>query len=158
MKKFTLPFQELLIKEIHKAHEEYINNAEMPHWILKNNDCQCLFFRKYLLPCRHFFYLDIYGDEDVLTEDYWSDCIAAFGDCGLDVYKSKERFFVPRFEEEQNIDCDRLNFSSRMENMNDIFLRIKESKNDTLIKYMDNHLETMIDYLNSQMSGTLAIS
>ena len=56
-----------------------------------------------------------------------------------------------------NIDCDRLNFFSKMENMNDIFWRIKESKDDTLMQYMNKHLETVIDYLNGQMSGNLAI-
>ena len=83
LKKFTLPFQELLIKEIHKAHEKFVDNAEMPYWILDNYDCQCQFFRKYLLPCRHFFYLDIYGDENVLTDEYWENCIADFGECGF---------------------------------------------------------------------------
>jgi len=68
-----------------------------------------------------------------------------------------EKVSVPYTEEEQNIDCDRLNFSSKMENMKDIFWKIKESKNDTLMQLMNQHLESVIDYLNSQMSGNIAI-
>jgi hypothetical protein len=100
LKKFTLPFQELLIKEMEKAHEIYLDNSEKPDWILENSECQCEFFRKYLLPCRHFFYLDIYRHENVLTDEYWSKCIADFGGCTLDIYKSRE-FAVTQTGEEQ---------------------------------------------------------
>jgi hypothetical protein len=152
-----LPFQELLIKEIHKAHEKNYNNAVMPYYILKNGECQCLFSRKYLLPCSHYFYLDIYGGEDVLTDEYWNYCISSFAECGLDVYKSMEKVSVPETEEEQNIDRDRLNIYGKMESMKEIFWRVKDNKNDTLMQYMDNHLGTIIEYLNRQISGNLAI-
>jgi hypothetical protein len=68
------------------------------------------------------------------------------------------RIFVTQTEEEPIIDSNRMNFSSKMEILNEIFWKVNERKDTNLMLDMDNQLETIIDYLNSQISGNLAIS
>jgi hypothetical protein len=44
-------------------------------------DCECEFSRKYLLPCKHIFQIDIFGDEDILTDEVWDTYVQIFQDC-----------------------------------------------------------------------------
>ena len=67
------------------------------------------------------------------------------------------RIFVTQTEEEPIIDSNRMNFSSKMEILNEIFWKVNERKDTNLMLDMDNQLETIIHYLNSQISGNLAI-
>ncbi|KAJ8098933.1 hypothetical protein POJ06DRAFT_292611 [Lipomyces tetrasporus] len=48
-----------------------------------NVQCDCLFFRKYYLPCRHIFLAD--RTYEILTEDHWNDFVVMFANRGFDV-------------------------------------------------------------------------
>ncbi|KAK9327796.1 hypothetical protein V1520DRAFT_28028 [Lipomyces starkeyi] len=49
--------------------------------------CDCLFFRKYYLPCRHIILAD--RTDEILTEDHWNNFVVMLENRGFDVYEGR---------------------------------------------------------------------
>ncbi|KAK9349806.1 hypothetical protein V1523DRAFT_356425 [Lipomyces doorenjongii] len=66
---------------------------EEPDYIDPNNvTCDCLFFRKYFLPCRHIFLSDM--SYDILTREQWQDFAFMFEDSGYEIYEGRGREYL----------------------------------------------------------------
>src|ERR1043165_6548238 len=67
--------------------------------------CSFLFFNRYLLPCRHIFYENMYGSTKLLTPAVWRKFQQMFDEVGFDVYIHREviDLKVPRMTEVEKI-------------------------------------------------------
>jgi len=54
-------------------------------------DCCCLFYHRYLLPCKRIFHEHMYGNK-LLTIDVWQTFRDMFEESGFEVYESRESF------------------------------------------------------------------
>ena len=117
--------------------------------------CYCLFFHRYLLPCRHVFHENMYGAIKLLTSDVWEKFQQMFDETGFDVYIYRElvELEVPRMTEaEKALENRRLAVSELIERTRDIYWRVEE-KGDTdqtnsFIRKLKDSLEP---FLNNQM-------
>jgi hypothetical protein len=99
---------------------------------LEELSCPCSFNRKYLLPCKHFFYLDIFGDENVLTNEVWEKYLHTFEEAGYEVYDALEKITVdnPCYNTSSLIDTSqKLTVFSTLEQIKDIYFTFEDIKN-----------------------------
>jgi hypothetical protein len=70
--KFPFPVQQMLINEICAVEGRLEKGKAAPG--LTSLSCNCLFFHKYLLPCRHIFHENMYGTTKLLiiSADPWN--------------------------------------------------------------------------------------
>ncbi|CAG8801287.1 18135_t:CDS:1, partial [Racocetra persica] len=85
--KFPYPIQKMVVDEIFVVAKKLEKSKGPPGLI--SLDCQCLFFCRYLLPCRHIFHDHIYGTNK-LTIDSWRKFQRIFEDNGFEIYESRE--------------------------------------------------------------------
>ena len=114
MEKLPAPVQLLILKEREQAETRIAEGKDF--WELeKGAECDCLFWRRYSLPCRHLFQLDIlfgswFRKEDwqkvrlLLFTFYTNDLQYAllFEDCGFEVYEGIEAFRTEAPEPEED--------------------------------------------------------
>lgn len=82
---FPNPIQRLLLEEILGYQKRIEEGKPRPdHAIL---ECNCQFFRRYFLPCRHLFHRDLAGD--FIKDEHWASFRSMFEELGLDVYVSR---------------------------------------------------------------------
>jgi len=122
---------------------------------LMNPNCYCLFFHRYLLPCRHIFHENMYGTTKLLTSDIWEKFQQMFDETGFDVYMHRElvELEVPRMTEaEKALENRRLAVSELMERVRDIYWRVEENgdteQTGSFIRELKDRLEPV---LNNQM-------
>ena len=82
---FPHPIQLLLVDEIRAFQRRVEEGKPMPDH--EAPECNCQFFRKYMLPCRHLFHRNLAGD--FLTDEHWDIFQSMFEEMGLDVYVSR---------------------------------------------------------------------
>jgi len=129
-------------------------------WIEKGKDapgltflhCNCLFFNRYLLPCRHIFHENMYGTTKLLTPDAWEKFQQMFDEAGFDIYIHRELvdLEVPRMTEaEKATENRRLAISKLMKRMCDIYWRIEEKGNieqtGAFIRELKNCIEPVLN-------------
>ncbi|KAI9100441.1 hypothetical protein DFS34DRAFT_614592 [Phlyctochytrium arcticum] len=85
--RFPLPIQHLLIAQYRSVENRVAKGKLAPDY--DTLECNCLFARQYLLPCKH---------EKVLTEEVWDQFAQLFDECGFEVYETKARVPVERAE------------------------------------------------------------
>jgi len=122
---------------------------------LTSLNCNCLFFHRYLLPCRHIFHENMYGTTKLLTSDIWEKFQQMFDETGFDVYMHRElvELEVPRMTEaEKALENRRLAVSELMERVRDIYWRVEENgdteQTGSFIRELKDRLEPV---LNNQM-------
>ncbi len=109
MEKLPTPVQKLILREREEA-ELRIAEGEDPRELGEGSECDCLFWRRYSLPCRHLFQLDMLFGGRFQEEDwqevrspilghlfftfYTNDLQYAlrFEDCGFEVYEGLEAY------------------------------------------------------------------
>ncbi|KAI9101233.1 hypothetical protein DFS34DRAFT_613721 [Phlyctochytrium arcticum] len=94
--RFPLPIQRLLIDQYRAV--EYLLAKGKPAPDYDTLDCNCLFARQYLLPCKHTFHADMFAEETILTDEVWDQFALLFDECGFEVYETKVRVAVEREE------------------------------------------------------------
>jgi hypothetical protein len=96
---------------------------------LTSLNCNCLFFLRYLLPCRHIFHETMYRAIKLLTPDVWEKFQIMFDEAGFDIYMHRElvNFEVPEVTEaEEEKENRRLTISELTERMRDMYWRVEE--------------------------------
>ncbi|RHZ77092.1 hypothetical protein Glove_186g159 [Diversispora epigaea] len=73
--KFPFPIQKLIVSEILSVENRIEKSKDLSR--LMSLECQCLFFRKYMLPCKHIFHEQIHSSRKLLTIDTWKQSQAA---------------------------------------------------------------------------------
>ncbi|CAB4421298.1 unnamed protein product [Rhizophagus irregularis] len=86
--KFPFPVQQMLINEFCAVEGRMEKGKSAPG--LTSLYCYCLFFHRYLLPCRHIFHEHAYGVTKLLTSDVWEKFQRMFDEAGFDIYISRE--------------------------------------------------------------------
>ncbi|PKK62111.1 hypothetical protein RhiirC2_717942 [Rhizophagus irregularis] len=86
--KFPFPVQQMLVNEFHAVQGRIEKGKPTPGLISLN--CNCLFFRQFLLPCRHIFHKHVYGDIKLLTVDIWEKFQKMFEEAGFKIYMHRE--------------------------------------------------------------------
>lgn len=124
---------------------------------LTSLNCHCLFFHRYLLPCRHIFHENMYGTMKLLIPDVWKKFQQMFDESGFEIYIHRELvdLEVPVFkitEAERAMENRRLAVSELTERIRDMYWRVEErgdtEKTGAFISELKNSLEPV---LNVQM-------
>ena len=80
-----VPIQKLLSTELDAVEGRITKGKEVPSGFDENLQCNCKFYRQYLLPCHHIFHLDT--AVKVLTLQQWEMYSLMFEECGMAVYE-----------------------------------------------------------------------
>jgi len=110
---FPNPVQSLLLDEILGFQKRLEEGKPMPDNV--GLDCNCQFFRRYLLPCRHLLHCDLAGD--FITDENWAAFRNMFEESGFDVYVSRMRVAIEQEEDPQQMEIEeqRLEFYAVIE-------------------------------------------
>ncbi len=121
----SYPIQLLMAEEIRKAVKRC---ATIQHERILNQvypECDCKFFRKYFLPCRHMFQLDFLKEGGWLNDAIWDTFIQTSGESGFEVYYTRERELVDQ-PTHPLPNKDVVQFKSHVEQLSNIFWRLRE--------------------------------
>ncbi|CAG8709186.1 12873_t:CDS:2, partial [Cetraspora pellucida] len=124
--KFPYPIQKKVIDEIFAVAKRLEKGKGPPGLIAL--DCQGLFFRRYLLPCRHIFHDHIYGTNK-LTIDSWRKFQRIFEDNRFEVYEGRELVEVEvpeKSEAEKATENRRMAVNELMEQVRDMYWWVEE--------------------------------
>ena len=91
--KFPWPIQQMLATRLRIA-EQRIADEEETRELTDDLSCDCLFNRRYLLPCEHVFQYELLYH--VLTEEHWDRFAHMFEESGFDIYEASEELEVNR--------------------------------------------------------------
>jgi hypothetical protein len=137
--KFPLVFQQLIVSEFNSAIEMLLSNEQHSTISQDNAKCGCMFYKKYLLPCKHMFLLDLVTTNGWFTQDVWRKFILYNQECGFDIYSSYEgRSVQDQVEPAGANNGDVLHFHSILEGFRDQFWRLKEVEDDQVMnRFLD---------------------
>ena len=113
---------------------------------LTSLDCYCLFYKRYLLPCKHIFYEHMYGNMKLLTADIWRMFQEIFEESGFEIYKSYE--LVMEFvqtKKQKEAENQRLTIVELTERMHDRYWSIEEIGDVRRIEAFISMLKTSIN-------------
>ena len=99
---------------------------------LTSLSCHCLFFHRYLLPCRHIFHETIYGTAKLLTPDAWEKFQNMFDETGFEIYTHRELVVLEvsnMTEAEKGTENRKLAINELTERMRDIYWRVEDRGN-----------------------------
>jgi hypothetical protein len=91
---FPHPVQNLLGVELSSVSGCIATGKQVPTY---DNDRMCQFRRRYLLPCRYIFYLNI--KQTVLTVEKWRGYLKLFDNNGMEAYETIGQVRVPPEDE-----------------------------------------------------------
>ena len=94
--KLPYPVQKIVVDKVLAIEKRLEKGKEPPG--LVSLDCQCLFFHRYLLPCKHIFHDHIYGTNKLLTANAWVRFQQMFEDSGFEIYVHRELVEVEKPE------------------------------------------------------------
>ncbi|KAI9099458.1 hypothetical protein DFS34DRAFT_693860 [Phlyctochytrium arcticum] len=94
--RFPLPVQRLLIEQYNSVENRVVKGKLAPDY--DTLECNCLFARQYLLPCKHAFHANLFAEEPILTDEVWDRYAQMFDECGFEVYETISRVPVEREE------------------------------------------------------------
>ena len=124
--RFSFQFQRMIVEELRHAYRLCAECKPAKDIMQLEPVCACKFFRKYFLPCRHMFQLDITSGMGWLTDAIWETFIDACGESGFDVYMKRESVRVAEPVVE-GTDREAVRFHSKMELIRNKFWRLMES-------------------------------
>jgi hypothetical protein len=128
--KFPFPIQQMLVNEFNSVEGRIEKGKAAPG--LTSLHCNCLFFHRYLLPCRHIFHENMYGVTKLLTPDVWENFQQMFDEAGFDIYMHRELVELEVFkmtEIEKATEDRRLTVNELMERVRDTYWRVEERGN-----------------------------
>jgi len=110
---FPNPVQILLLDEILGFQRRLEEGKPMPDNM--GLECNCQFFRRYLLPCRHLFHCNLAGD--FITDENWAAFRGMFEESGFNVYTSRMRVAIEQEEDPRQMEVEqrRLEFYAVIE-------------------------------------------
>ncbi|CAG8530523.1 7486_t:CDS:2, partial [Cetraspora pellucida] len=129
--KFPFPVQKLIVNEVFAVNDRIEKGKGLPG--LMSLECYCLFFRKYMLPCKHIFHEQIYGFRKLLTINTWKKFQQMFDENGLEIYKHRELVSLESFEKDEvnkAAENRKLTVNELMERTRNEYWRIEENGNE----------------------------
>ncbi|GES99088.1 hypothetical protein GLOIN_2v1777773 [Rhizophagus clarus] len=157
--KFPFPVQQMLVNEFNAVQGRIEKGKPTPGLISLN--CNCLFFRQFLLPCRHIFHEHVYGDIKLLTVDIWEKFQKMFEEAGFEIYMHRELVEIEepkKTEAEKAAENRRLTINELMERTRDIYWRVEEKNNPEQTCMFIQELNTCLEpVLNNKINEILAV-
>ncbi|GES76067.1 hypothetical protein GLOIN_2v1776807 [Rhizophagus clarus] len=157
--KFPFPVQQMLVNEFNAVQGRIEKGKPTPGLISLN--CNCLFFRRFLLPCRHIFHEHVYGDIKLLTVDIWEKFQKMFEEAGFEIYMHRELVEIEepkKTEAEKAAENRRLTINELMERTRDIYWRVEEKNNPEQTCMFIQELNTCLEpVLNNKINEILAV-
>jgi hypothetical protein len=141
---FPFPVQELIIGEAREMSARIEKGKPPPEMVVP--ECHCLFFSRYLLPCRHILHSHIFGTdppEKLISIDDWRKFQHMFDETGMEVYRSRTQVEIPMHaetEEERKQNIYRLKANGLLENVRNGFWRAMD-------RGIENDIEQFIEDL-----------
>ncbi|KAG9062263.1 hypothetical protein KI688_006595 [Linnemannia hyalina] len=136
--KFPFPVQELIIGKA-RAMSARIEKGKTPPELIAP-ECNCHFFSRYLLPCRHILHAHLFGTdppEKLVTIEDWMNFQHMFDEAGMEVYQSRKLVEVPVYietEEERRQTMYWLKANALLENVRNGFWKAMERGDDNDIQ------------------------
>ncbi|CAG8787166.1 416_t:CDS:1 [Cetraspora pellucida] len=126
--KFPFPIQKLIINEVLAFNDRIEKGKGLPG--LLSLECHCLFFRKYMLPCKHILHKQMYSLRKLLIAKAWKQFQQMFDEGGFEIYEHRELVRI-EFPEKNEIDKAaenrRLMVNELMERTRNEYWSIEES-------------------------------
>ncbi|RHZ80577.1 hypothetical protein Glove_134g166 [Diversispora epigaea] len=120
----------VIVSEVHAVEKRIEKGKDVP--VLTSLNCYCLFFRQYLLPCRHIFHNHLYGEKKLLTTNAWEQFQQMFMESGFEVYISRElgEIELPKkTEAEKAMENRRSTINELIERTRNAYWRVEEKEN-----------------------------
>lgn len=146
--KFPFPVQKLIAEEARAVGERLENGKEVPG--LEIAECNCKFFTRYMLPCRHILHQQLCGRVDILTPEIWKNFQETFEENGLDVYQSRGLVEVPR----QQVEIEKIAEKNRL-TMNELFERARDQYYSLTDKGNTEEAEIFVERLGNALEPVL---
>jgi hypothetical protein len=88
LSKFPFPIQSLIFTQYQEARKLYADGetGDITFDEETREMCTCLFTKKYFLPCRHVFLIDLVKDESLITDEEWNKYTDGWDECGYEVF------------------------------------------------------------------------
>lgn len=118
---------------------------------LLSAECNCSFFHKYALPCKHIFHEHVYGTTKLLTSRTWRNFQIVFEESGFEVYERREVVEVDELEEIK----EQGEAESRRLAVNEFMERVRDRYWDFENRGVDEETNVFIKKLESALSYVL---
>ncbi|RHZ78348.1 hypothetical protein Glove_165g82 [Diversispora epigaea] len=144
--KFPFPIQKLIVSEIFSVEGRIEKGKDLPG--LMSLECQCLFFRKYMLPCKHIFHEQIHGPRKLLTIDAWKQFQQTFDESGFEIYEHRELINFEILEKNENdraAENRKLTVNELMERTRNEYWNIEENGDEKEKREFLERLKTCLD-------------
>ncbi|CAG8599777.1 7702_t:CDS:2 [Cetraspora pellucida] len=143
--KFPYPFQQLLVKEACSVMSRLEKGKNALG--LTSLDCHCLFYNRYLLPCRHIFHEHTYGATKLLTINIWRTFQGMFEESGYEVYERRELVIeeIAKTEQQKKEESLKLAVNELNERVQDKYWHTVSSGNIGRTEAFVSMLEASID-------------
>ncbi|RHZ57425.1 hypothetical protein Glove_388g20 [Diversispora epigaea] len=144
--KFPFPVQRMLADEACAVEKRIEKGKAAPKLI--SLSCNCLFYRRYLIPCRHIFHEHMYGFTKLLFADAWAKFQFMFEENGFDVYTHQELIMVDILEEtkaKRAAENRRLAINELMERTRDMYWRVEEKGDERQTGAFLEKLQTCLE-------------
>ena len=90
--------------------------------ILEASVCSCPFYRKYMLPCWHIFFMDLFIDEGFITDNDWNTFTRDWKECGYEIYYAQESVYS---ETESYPEISNEKFKETLEQLTNFYYKFK---------------------------------
>ncbi|RHZ77856.1 hypothetical protein Glove_170g30 [Diversispora epigaea] len=148
--KFPFPIQRMLADEICAVEKRLEKGKATPGLTLLY--CNCSFYHRYLLPCRHVFHEHMYGETKLLTVDSWAKFQWMFEENSFEVYMHHESVEVDiseKIKAGRAAENRRLAINELMEKTRDIYWRVEEKGDEkqtgALLEELKSCLEPILN-------------
>ena len=156
-----VPVQKLLAGELNAVEGRIAKGKEVP--VFEDDEtlqCNCKFYRQYLLPCRHVFHRDT--EVKVLTPTRWDTYAMMFAECGMAVYEGIDTVWVDAEHEvdrAHGVNSFALRLRERMEQLQQKVYAIQEEMEQLSIEETTQNaaLEEWVGYVEETLDSLVRI-
>lgn len=148
IQRLPFPIQDLITGEA-SAMSLRIEKGKPPPE-LDEPECDCIFFQRYYVPCKHILHAHVFGNQDqpLLTEDAWKTFRHLFEESGMEVYRSHELMEIPlqvMTQEEVKAEDQRLRVNELLERVRNTFWAKVEGGNE---EGTDSFIESLEEFVS----------
>jgi hypothetical protein len=140
----------MLVEEFNAVEKRIEKGKPIPGLISLN--CNCSFFHKYLLPCRHIFHEDMCGTTKLLVPNAWIEFQQMFEETGFEIYVHRELVEVEVHrmnDDEKAMENRKIIVNELTERIRDVYWRVEErgdvEQTGVFIRELKNCLDPILN-------------
>ncbi|CAG8509342.1 15205_t:CDS:2 [Cetraspora pellucida] len=155
--KFPYPIQKLMTSEITAMNKRVEKRKLLPNLIAPK--CTCLFFCRYLVPCKHIFHQHLFGQASnkLLTINIWKRLQDMFVKEGIAIYEGNKitKILVPvQTLEEKEMKARRLHIGEIMEKIYDRYRTTEKKSNENIATEFIKRLDMLLSQILNKYTIT----